>query len=687
MMTTPPDPRKSVVLRLSTDQSSGANIIFPERRITLHGDTDSVIIGRASKSADKGFIASAGNAWFHSPVMSRLHAQLSAKMDDRKIEIKDLGSLHGTFLNGDQSITGDESVELRQGDVLRFGAPIWRGSEQFFPTTVKVDFQFPMADGGASTFQVPDESDEEDLDDSHSDDSVEMITGDAPHTMAQNISAQSAPRAETSVIDLTGVPTGCPPRLSFSASTPRSSQIHLHDVREPASFVERQDETADDVIYDLSTNYELGDSVADASLGDKTLLSDDMTDLESNGSPNMDTDHAWYGADEQDNNQDGEHDDLDILSEQTDDDSQIDYPDEESASQMDSFSEMSVSDDLDGISIDDDMQGDVNVAGRYAHRLDASNASDDGSLGLGSRNDFTSWEEPSHFPRAPDYPEITRLVDSLSSPPPPPNPTQTVPGANTVASINWLLNSDKPTPALNQEQMTPPDSSPATKRADVLGARTGKIEYFRAREDNKMALEAQKAECSRPTSVQDLCNEDETISNLGMPTPEPHPATSSPISPLVGNRFEAADFRPIPAGTSYEAHRARVIAELRSTCGRTNGKGADCNSKRKAEDISDTTNVEERWAGSVSKMPSPDPSIHEKNTYPEPPAEAVQELIKPTDHDSEHPTTGDSQNQERPVKRARMMRVAERLGYAALGGVTAGAMIVGTLIYTAPTFG
>jgi hypothetical protein len=119
----------------------------------------------------------------------------------------------------------------------------------------------------------------------------------------------------------------------------------------------------------------------------------------------------------------------------------------------------------------------------------------------------------------------------------------------------------------------------------------------------------------------------------------------------------------------------------------TDGKGVDRKAKRKAEDISDTTDAEERWAGSVSKMPSPGPSVDEMNTHPEPPAEVVQELIKPTDHDNGHPTTGDSQTQERPVKRARMMRVAERLGYAALGGVTAGAMIVGTLIYTAPTFG
>lgn len=266
--------------------------------------------------------------------------------------------------------------------------------------------------------------------------------------------------------------------------------------------------------------------------------------------------------------------------------------------------------------------------------------------------------------------------------------------------------------------MTPPDSSSATKRADVLGARTGKIDYFRAREDNKMTLEAQKAECSRPTSVQDLCNEDEAISNLHMPTPRPYPAPSSPISSSGRNLFDPIDFRPIPTCTPYVPHptaspmglsgevhgcsrRTHVgIADIMNTAQQdaiggleqitrteTGGNGVDRKAKRKAEDISDTTDAEERWAGSISKMPSPDPSIDEKNTHPEFPAEAVQELIKPTDHDSEHPTTGDSQTQERPVKRARMMRVAERLGYAALGGVTAGAMIVGTLIYTAPTFG
>jgi hypothetical protein len=40
----------------------------------------------------------------------------------------------------------------------------------------------------------------------------------------------------------------------------------------------------------------------------------------------------------------------------------------------------------------------------------------------------------------------------------------------------------------------------------------------------------------------------------------------------------------------------------------------------------------------------------------------------------------------RPAKRQKIRNIAERLGYAALGGVSVGAAIVTTLIYTAPTF-
>jgi hypothetical protein len=735
MMSTPPDLQKSVVLRLSADQSSGGDILFPERCIVLHPGKDSITIGRASKISTKGFIASTENAWFDSPVMSRLHARLSAKMDDRKIEIKDLGSLHGTFLNGDQRIPADEYVELRHGDVLRFGSPIWRGKEQFVPTTVKVGVQFPTRHG-PSTFQVPDESDEEGLDDSESSDSIEIISANEAkksHPAEQSIPAQTT-KHETPVIDLTGAPSGYLPRHPFSLSTPCDSQVRIHDAREPASFVDSQVETAEDVIYDLSANYELGDAVADANLGDRTLVSDGMTELES-GSPKTDAKHGyWYEFDEQDDGQEGESDDHNSLSEHSDDDSQIDYPDEESDSQMDSFDEGVSDEEMDSASTDDDdLQENVVVADGYAYTSEASDASEDGSLGLEPRNDYTAWEDPSQRSQSLEYPEIVPLIDSLSRAPAPSNPSQSVLGANAVASIDWLLNSDKPRPATpamdHSEGATPSHSSPPTGTAAALGARTGKIDYFLAREDNKMALGAQKAACQRPTSVQDLCNVYEAADRLGSYSPATHPATSFFIPPSKENVSSPAESGPFCAFTPYEPRTTgspvsvngevhgssrrtyvcisdivngsqqnvsdrleklseQIEADRKAVDRRIGGHGIDRKSKRKAEDISDTTDAEERWADSASKIPSPGPSIDENNTHPESPVETAQDLIGPSDHGGEHPTAEEQQSLERrPVKRARMMRVAERLGYAALGGVTAGAMIVGTLIYTAPTFG
>lgn len=59
------------------------------------------------------------------------------------MQIKDLGSLHGTYLNDDEDkIPSNESRELQDGDSIRFGVGVWRGSESFTPTTVKVGITF-----------------------------------------------------------------------------------------------------------------------------------------------------------------------------------------------------------------------------------------------------------------------------------------------------------------------------------------------------------------------------------------------------------------------------------------------------------------------------------------------------------------------------------------------------------------
>jgi hypothetical protein len=60
----------------------------------------------------------------------------------QKVEVKDLGSLHGTFLNGDDRVPKKGSTELKDGDTLQMGIPIWRGAEQFAPITLKVGIRF-----------------------------------------------------------------------------------------------------------------------------------------------------------------------------------------------------------------------------------------------------------------------------------------------------------------------------------------------------------------------------------------------------------------------------------------------------------------------------------------------------------------------------------------------------------------
>jgi hypothetical protein len=85
--------------------------------------------------------------------------------------------------------------------------------------------------------------------------------------------------------------------------------------------------------------------------------------------------------------------------------------------------------------------------------------------------------------------------------------------------------------------------------------------------------------------------------------------------------------------------------------------------------------------------PAPQEKEHSLDQLLKEIAEAAAQDGEPVEAEAEPEVDTTAAVPERPAKRARMMRVAERLGYAALGGVTAGAMIVGTLIYTAPTFG
>ncbi|KAI1086963.1 hypothetical protein F5B19DRAFT_99725 [Rostrohypoxylon terebratum] len=171
----------------------------PKREFTLSRQKPSIRIGRASKVPTKGFVGAKDNAWFDSPVMSRQHAELLFDYDHtpKCVFIRDIGSLHGTFHT---PVSGKESrleqhnlVKLSDGDSLRFGTDIFRASTTFPPCAL--DFfmdrhTVPKPQITSSTtlstnrvFTIPDDIDEDD--DEDDDDSV-IETAIAPMQKADN---------------------------------------------------------------------------------------------------------------------------------------------------------------------------------------------------------------------------------------------------------------------------------------------------------------------------------------------------------------------------------------------------------------------------------------------------------------------------------------------------------------------
>ncbi|KAK4152806.1 hypothetical protein C8A00DRAFT_15936, partial [Chaetomidium leptoderma] len=685
-----------VVLSFSADVSSGG-ILFPERRITLSGDGDTITIGRASKVSTKGFIARLDNAWFDSPVMSRQHARLFFRMDPRKIEIKDLGSLHGTFLNDDiERVPTDGFRELKEGDTLRFGAPIWRGTEKFEPTTVKVGINFPEH-SGTSTFKVPDGSDDDASEDDRSsdtDDSIKQIKSRS-HAV-QNSSARNA-AVITPYVDLTTSNGGHQTRHIIDLSSPCPSPIRIdEDEADSIKVVSNENDKPENTADTQAAGAELGESVVhDGNLGDRTDMILDMEDRLS-----------WYSSD-------GEGDATSLVL--TDDESQIDYPDEGSESQAEAYDDAGSDDDMEDMDLEEGYTSDDSIDvdspdGKILCLLDVTVADP-------SDHDHHYWDDLPHSVQVSEYPEIAPLIESLSRhtvPAPAFKADETVARNNAALSILGLLNPNEP-----QKPSSPPKtfrttpSSPDSMRitAEVLGAKTGKMDFFLAREQNKKTL------ASRPTlSVHALCNNVDEPTSYKFGPAGPQNATLSESSPGLPRLFDPSLLctpSPLISQPTETIRRAdsdsclasgdialilgspvSLVGEVDGCSQRTSMGTSDVartgphnptegTMKRKADDISDTTDEQDQWAAKAAQALSLDSSAVEEEQQ----TESSEEPTEPLEQVGEATSIATSPVPERPVKRARVMRAAERLGYAALGGVTAGAMIVGTLIYTAPTFG
>ncbi|KAK4121441.1 hypothetical protein N657DRAFT_635997 [Parathielavia appendiculata] len=665
-MTASSDHTKSAELRLYISQYSGTVDPFPERRIIFTETRNVVSVGRSSKVSTKGFIAGADNVWVDNPVMSRLHAQFTARMDINKIEIKDLGSLHGTFLN-EERIPADQGREVNDGDTLRFGAPISRGKEEFLPTTAKVAIvicdrnnKTGAGTSGTGTFQVPDDSDDDGASD---DDQNRLLDGHTP------VAQKGATRTATEVIDLTdGYADRQVHREVVDLSSPCGSPIRIDD-----DVGLRPVETEDDRMELAANDDSMSHARQESVRHENWDCNGDLPHLDEILGVNriLEAEHRhWYDSEEDD---DFEDDEIvtNTPSEYSNEESEVDYPEEE-----ESDSEI----------VDDDDPED-----KFDDGMDETESDDD----YPSDRDYSPNDHNhSHWEDLPleefDYPEIMPLVDSLSRP--------------IEAPLHARQSDSRQEPG--QAETGPSANFDAmVSRAEVLGVIAGKPDFFLAREHNKIAMVTHKAAVARPTSsVHALCNPDESG---GEPS-------SYRFGPAEASSRSSATYEESAGGVSSPAiaNSATISNGEPDGCfGRTRVAIPDIvdpnqpspsegKLKRKAEEISETTQEQEAWAAKATKAPTPAPLLpserqqqqeqqpESSEQHAEPQPEPVKVPYEPSEPASQVAVSiASSRAPGRPLKRARMMRVAERLGYAALGGVTAGAMVLGTLIYTAPTFG
>ncbi|KAK6337527.1 hypothetical protein TWF730_002924 [Orbilia blumenaviensis] len=95
-----------------------------------------ITVGRSSRNKTKNLQPDRNNAYFDSPVMSRLHSWIKCD-EEGKVLISDAGSMHGTYLD-DKRLEPRRFVLLETGSQVRFGNSVTRGADVYPPKAFDV---------------------------------------------------------------------------------------------------------------------------------------------------------------------------------------------------------------------------------------------------------------------------------------------------------------------------------------------------------------------------------------------------------------------------------------------------------------------------------------------------------------------------------------------------------------------
>ncbi|KAK8073529.1 hypothetical protein PG994_004428 [Apiospora phragmitis] len=520
-----------------TSSNSGPHSNIQTRRIALRHDIPERV-GRASKVATKGFVSTGDNAWFDSPVMSRTHAELIAHLDTKKLFIKDIGSLHGTFIskndtpNHENRLVEHDLAELASGDKIRFGIEILRGRDTFPPCEVDVTMEWPnsaasLPERAASTnhFTVPDAEDDDMLSDGGSVMGMEKEDFTLPdinqpdQSMVVDLTQEANPiatgRTRSDVIDLTSeiddedrssIHGYSPEPRSNWPSQPASPAMSVHDLEATQEAYDPGHSQDTNVSATASTNQSsetsgvsvelhqppevISDLVArhpgtlegvggpmplplyfdseDDDEDEDSLMSDELdrhdefsdSDIEENGDM---VSHSWSSDDEDE-----------LLDEHTNSDDSDDSDDSEGedASNLD---EPCNSDILSS----SDAESDAIETSIFDKTSTSTQSPKSSPMAISTKPAFELEPVcPGHLPRAIFNSHLDGEPLPATAPP------------NLVNNVTAIARQPSPSDAAMVKMPAPGPKPGGKTTAQVLGEKTGKFEYFAARDQNKETVQA-----------------------------------------------------------------------------------------------------------------------------------------------------------------------------------------------------